>query len=67
MRVKLIHGGDFSRFLGCGICEPGTIISIPEADALQLIDIGAVEPLPEPSAMPIKISLSVQEVSRGVV
>lgn len=66
MRVKLIHGGDFSRFLGCGICEPGTIVNLPDDDALQLIDVGSVERLPELSAMPIKISLLVQEVSRGV-
>ena len=64
MRVRLITGGDLTRY-GLGICEPGEIVNIPEPDASQLLEYGHVERLPALSALPIRISVNFEVTSNG--
>lgn len=66
MRIKLIHGGDFSRF-GYGVCESGTVISIPESDARHLVNVGAVEELQPLSQIPVTVTIKLKESSNGAV
>lgn len=64
MRIKLTWGGDFSRF-GCGICEPGVTINVPDRDGIDLVACGAATELQPLSQQPISITVNIKESIHG--
>lgn len=58
MMIIFLPGGFLNER---GPFEPGEKISVPEADALQLIANGLALPIPPASARPVTIAIKLKE------